>query len=577
MTDQQHNTAADRANQLLVEGLLGAGRQKEAIDLCIRICSGPGAKPQDWLMFGCLSADTGNVATAKAALEKAVELDPELVEAHFALGKLLAAAGNPQSAVAQLEKAAQLRPDSAELWLTLGITYGLTKRADKAEECCRRSLELQPDSIQARFNLANALQARGKLDEAEAEYEAVLQIEPGLAAGWSMLAQARVGLRKYDEAEVAANRALTLEPGMGEAHFTLGNILYILDDKEKARDHFRRAAELLPRLPDAHMRLGHVLYDLGDYAAAAESLQKVLNFNPRLPDVHHLMGECFRRRKMSGRAENCYRKALALNKDHLQAHYCLAFILGLMNRSAESAKHFAEVVRLKPNDEQARHLLAAQRGETTSTAPASYVTTLFDGFADTFDSKLVGELGYHIPELMYDMVSRFAATTPNSLDMIDLGCGTGLCASFFRPMARALHGVDLSTRMIEKARERALYDTLEVGDVASSLKSKTAAWDLAISADVFVYVGDLRDIFGACASALRPGGMFAFSVEAADDTDTFVLRGTGRYAHAGAYIRALAAASGFSEIDHHDVVVRKEKGQDVNGHLFLLRRASDAP
>jgi predicted TPR repeat methyltransferase len=144
-------------------------------------------------------------------------------------------------------------------------------------------------------------------------------------------------------------------------------------------------------------------------------------------------------------------------------------------------------------------------------------------------------------------------------------------------MARTLHGVDLSPRMVEKARERKLYDSLEVSDAASSLKSKLAAWDLAISADVFVYVGDLREIFAACVSALRPGGMFAFSVEAADDTDTFVLHGTGRYAHAGAYIRTLAAATGFSEIEHHAVVVRKEKGQDVNGYLFLLRRTIDAP
>jgi len=576
MTDQQHDGAIGRANHLLVEGLLVAGRRKEAIDLCLRICLAPRATPQDWLMYGCLSADTGDIATAKAALERAVELDPDLVEAHFALGKLLAATGNAKAAVARLENAVQQQPNNADLWLTLGITYGLTKQSEKSEECCRRSLELQPDSAQARFNLANALQAQGKLGEAEVEYEAALKIEPRMAAAWSMLAQARFGLRKFDDAEAAATQALTLEPHLGEAHYTLGDISDALGNKEQAREHFRKAAEILPKFPDAHLRLGQVLFNLGDYVGAAESFQRFLNFNPGSADVHYLMGECFRRRKMNGRAENCYRKALALNRDHVQAHYSLAFILGQMERRAESAKHFAEVLRIRPNDEQARHLLAAQRGETTSTAPASYITTLFDGFADKFDSTLVGELAYRTPELLYDIVSQHAPTAPNSLEVIDLGCGTGLCAPLFRPMASTLHGVDLSSRMIEKARERKLYDSLEVSDVASSLKSRPATWDLAISADVFVYVGDLREIFGACASALRPGGMFAFSIEAGDDADTFALRATGRYAHASAYIQALAAATGFSEIERRAVALRKERGKDVDGYIFLLRRTIDA-
>lgn len=577
MTNQQQNTAAaDSANELLVKGLLLAGRRKEAVDLCLRICVAPGAKPQDWLMYGCLCADTGDIARAKAALEKSVELDPELVEAHFALGKLLAAAGNPVTAVVWLEKAARLQPDNADLWLTLGITHGLAKQPDKAEECCRRSLELQPGSAQARFHLANALLTQRKFEQAETEYQDLLRIEPGLAAAWDKLARAQAGLNKLEEAKDAATRALSLEPRMGQAHYTLGNILEALGDQERARDHFREATELLPKLPKTHIRLGQVLFNLREYAAAAESFQNVLNLGPGSADIHYMMGECFRMRKIIGRAENCYRTAVALNKDHLQAHYRLATLLGNMSRHDDAAKQFAEILRINPNDETARHLLAAQRGETTSTAPVGYVKTLFDGFADTFDAKLVEELGYRIPELLYDMVSRLATPASNSLDVIDLGCGTGLCAPFFRAMARTLHGVDLSPGMVEKARERKMYDTLETGDIVASLKSRTEAWDLAVSTDVFIYVGDLRETFSACTSALRPGGVFAFSVEADDDADIFVLRPTGRYAHSSQYIRSLAAATGFTEIERRAVVVRKEKGQDVNGYLFLLRRTAGA-
>lgn len=553
-----------------------AGRQREAADLCRRICQASEAKPRDWLMYGCLSADVGDPEAAMTALKKAAELDPGLAEAHFGLGKLLVAKGKYPKAVERLQTAAELQPDNADIWLTLGITCGLANQVDKAEEYCRRSLELQPHSAQARFNLANALQAQGKLNEAAAEYETALEIEPGLVAGWSMLAQARVGLGKFDEAEVAATRALTLDPRMGEAHYTLGLILDELGETERARDYFRQAAQLLPKLPDAHWHLGQVLMELKEYSEAADSFQAVLNIDPGLAKVHSAMGVSFSQRKLYGRAENCFRKALALNKDYLDAHLGLAFTLRAMKRNDEFEKQLVECLRINPNEGQARHLLAVLRGETTTTAPADYVTKIFDGYAENFDAHLVGALQYHTPEHLYELVRERVDAAANSLDIIDLGCGTGLCAPLFRSMARTLHGVDLAPRMIEKARERVLYDTLEVGDIVAALKSKTAAWDIAISADVFVYVGALEEVFAASRAALRPGGFLAFSIEAGDDSETFVLRKSGRYAHASSYIRSLSAVSGFDEIERRAIVVRKEGLEDMQGYLFLLRRA-DAP
>lgn len=558
-----------------VEQMLAAGRSQEAIDLCRQVCAALGATSQEWLLYGCLSADSGDLATARAALVRATELDSELAEAHIGLGQVLAAVGEYPAALDHLQKAAQLQPDNPEIWLALGIACGVTRQMTEAEEYCRRSIGLQPNSANARFNLANALQAQGKLAEAEVEYEAALKLEPGMVAGWSMLAQARVGLGKFAEAKVAATRALTLAPRLGEAHFTLGSASEALGDKEQAREHFRQAVELLPSLPDAPMRLGKVLFDLGDYAGATKNFQTVVNLDSGSAEAHYLMGQCFKELGLPEGAVNCYRRVVDLMRDHLQAHYSIALICGNLGRHAEAAEHFAEVLRINPRDDQAGHLLAAHQGRTTATAPAAYVSTLFDGIADTFDEKLVARLGYRTPEDLHNMVSQLAMPAPGSLDVIDLGCGTGLCAPLFRDMARTLHGVDLSPRMIEKARERALYDTLEVADVVSSLASGTAAWDLVISTDVFIYVGDLRETFVACAAALRPGGMFAFSVEVGDDVDAFVLRSTGRYAHASSYIRGLAAQTGFREIERRDIVVRKDKGQDINGYLFFLRQSTE--
>ena len=75
-------------------------------------------------------------------------------------------------------------------------------------------------------------------------------------------------------------------------------------------------------------------------------------------------------------------------------------------------------------------------------------------------------------------------------------------------------------------------------------------YDLVVSADVFIYVGELEATFDGVARVIEPGGVFCFSVELAPDEQDFVLRPSQRYAHSERYLRALALRHGF-EIRSH--------------------------
>ncbi len=92
----------------------------------------------------------------------------------------------------------------------------------------------------------------------------------------------------------------------------------------------------------------------------------------------------------------------------------------------------------------------------------SYVRTLFDQYAPRFDRALE-DLGYRAPALLREAV---AAARPRFGAMFDLGCGTGLAGVAFRPHVDRLVGVDLSSKMVEEARRKGVYDALEVGDIA---------------------------------------------------------------------------------------------------------------
>jgi predicted TPR repeat methyltransferase len=153
------------------------------------------------------------------------------------------------------------------------------------------------------------------------------------------------------------------------------------------------------------------------------------------------------------------------------------------------------------------------------------------------------------------------------LDVLDAGCGTGLCGPLVAPYARRLVGVDLSEGMLVHAKEKNIYHALMKAELTDYLHDNSEAFDLIVSADTLVYFGDLRSVLGAAARALRPNGLFVFTLEhmvgGEADVD-YHLELHGRYSHARAYVeRLLAAVRLLPEIARAEL--RMESGAPVAG------------
>ncbi len=190
----------------------------------------------------------------------------------------------------------------------------------------------------------------------------------------------------------------------------------------------------------------------------------------------------------------------------------------------------------------------------------------------TFDEKLVGALRYHVPEEMQALVAAQGRRLSN---ILDLGCGTGLSGVHLKPLGSRLTGVDLSPRMLEKARERGLYDRLIEADIEDFLADAQDAYgreryDLVAAADLLIYFGDLAPFFARLAARIEPQGLFAFSVETTGAGD-FTLLPSGRFAHSSAYIERLAARD-FHVLRQQPTTIRFEANQPVVGALFILQR-----
>src|SRR5690606_36269113 len=117
-------------------------------------------------------------------------------------------------------------------------------------------------------------------------------------------------------------------------------------------------------------------------------------------------------------------------------------------------------------------------------APPEYVRALFDQYAYNYDQHVKQSLQYKVPELLRHALSEVISNTASSLDILDLGCGTGLCAPFFRDAAKYLVGVDISGNMLQIAASQNGYDKLAEDDIRHYLQTTKKQFDLILAADV---------------------------------------------------------------------------------------------
>jgi predicted TPR repeat methyltransferase len=239
----------------------------------------------------------------------------------------------------------------------------------------------------------------------------------------------------------------------------------------------------------------------------------------------------------------------------------------------EATQVYRDWLMREPDNPIPRHMLAACGGaEAPARADDAYVRDVFDGFADSFDEQLLKNLNYRAPEVLIEALGKVLPAPAARLDVLDAGCGTGLCAPLIRPQACRLVGVDLSSGMVDKARIRGGYDELAVAELTEYLQARHAAYDVVLSADTLVYFGELMAVLSAAYAALRAGGWVAFTLEALDgDEDRTELSASGRYRHTRRYVERVLQSVGYENVRIDSDTLRKEGGQWVAGWVVLAR------
>ena len=287
----------------------------------------------------------GQGSAALRELNVATRLAPNDVLAHFALGKLawtlalqpdlagdgeLSAADYQATALAELSKAASLRPNDAETRLTLADVYLDAGNKSRALDEGKKAAEFAMTSTlqaQAQLAVGRAYFAVGEEDSAERAFREALEINPALAEAHLGIGQLRLAQHRLPEAEQELRRAMELAPNSAAPYALLAELLVKNGRPGEARGLLEKSVALDPGDVESRFHLAVVLGEVGEVRRAEELLEYVVSRRPDFFAAREQLGLSLLRRGDRDGAARHANTILARSPRAAEGHRLMALIL----------------------------------------------------------------------------------------------------------------------------------------------------------------------------------------------------------------------------------------------------------
>ena len=427
-------------------------------------------------------------------------------------------------------------------------------------------------SIDDAFEQAFSWQKKGDTEQAKAVYLMILEAVPEEPRSLHFLGTLLHQEEKSDLALSCVKKSIELSPDSPDWRNDLGNILADRGDFGAAAGEFENAIALMPGNPIYWNNLGAVHDNCGRTSEAESAFQRAIALDPLFEDALRNLGNLLDREGRQMEAAEYHCRAFVLKPTSDKPRSMLGIAYYRLGRLAEAAEIYRQWMLEEPeNPIPGYHYAACSGKEVPLRASDEYVEKHFDKFAPNFDSNLQN-LSYRGPDMIAGVLLGAAARN-STLAVLDAGCGTGLCAPILAPYAQRLTGVDLSAVMLEKAKKCGLYHELVKCEITKYLAEYPDSFDLVAAADTLIYFGALEQLFAAGYAALRPGGLFVFTVEEERNAnEAYCLNPHGRYSHGKGYLADLLAKCGFEILALEPGAIRVEFGTPVDGLAIAARR-----
>lgn len=492
-------------------------------------------------------------------------------------------------------------------------TYYKRGEYDRAIRVYEELLKKTPHNHDWLISYANCFDLLGKKDEAIKFYKKALHYNKKSIIALSNIATAYYELGNLKKAQNFSTKALELDSKNISSMINMGNIFYQNGKYLQALDSYFKAYEIKNDYYIAVINIANTNYELENFSEAILYANKALELDSKSVQAYTILGNCYLELDDSSKAAIAFEDALKLDsndawiynslsqayqkKGNLTEAMKLGF-LAIEKSPKDDSQHInfgyllyeSAIDGFKPQaieyaqkwlDKYGKNKIAVHmgnaiiNGKNISRANDEYLKNIFDVFAKDFDTVLAG-LEYLAPAHVHEIMTRvYPVQKKTKLRILDAGCGTGLCGAFLKEYAcyNGLQGVDISTKMLDVAKAKKLYNKLYEDELIHFLSKHKNTYNLIVSSDVFTYFGDLNELIFNAQKALKKGGRIIFTVSENDvNQEGYLLHLSGRFLHNENYIKMLLETAGFSVEFFERKKLRNEGSEAVYGFIVSAIR-----
>lgn len=294
------------------------------------------------------------------------------------------------------------------------------------------------------------------------------------------------------------------------------------------------------------------------------SFQVIFEKLKNLPETNYKLGLFHLHEGNIYDARLRFKIVLLLNKNHLMACYKLGYTYLVVGESEKAAQYFIRCLKIKPDFAEAQYMIATidKKQQSPSFIPITIIEEFFDDLAPNYQKNFVEQKGYKGHILLFESIESADIQHLDKLEVLDVGCGTGLCGVYFKEKISIdfLTGIDISAGMLMQAKQakvqgKPAYDNLLKTDFNSYLLNSEKKFHIIMSACSLHYANDLEAIITHFNKMLYPKGILAFSVEKSSVNDIVLNEKMENFSYSKSYLENAANKAGFSKVIINEVVV----------------------
>jgi tetratricopeptide (TPR) repeat protein len=271
---------------------------------CVSAPAQNAAKAVEAYNSGLEFQNRGALQEALAAYDRAISINPRMLDAYNNRATVKLSAGDSTGALADLTKVIELTSDHPLSFYNRGSMYLEVQKYEEAIKDFTRAIEIFMGLTQSydkkahamsHNNRGNALMAKNEFKAALADYERSLQIIPGSVEALTGRGSARQQLGEFAAAVADYSKALETAPKNALILMNRAGALEEID-KAAAIADYTSVIQLQPDNASAYAARGVALLETGRKPEAAADLRKALQMDPSLrADYQRFLQESLRK------------------------------------------------------------------------------------------------------------------------------------------------------------------------------------------------------------------------------------------------------------------------------------------